>query len=276
MEVTPTGGGDFTNLITVIVVALGLLLLVGGLILFFRKYLVDWVKFKEREKLSLQFVLLQIRVPRGNEIKIDAIEQLFSTLSSLRQSGGILSVFKVQPHLSFEIVALHESIRFFVSCNKAHQDLIEKQIHGAYPDAEIKGVPEYNIFSETGEVAYVQLKLKNADYFPVKTFRDLPTDPLSALTSAFAKMQVNEGAAIQLMISPSGSSWKDAGKKWAKKQKEPGDEKNPKAPPDAKELEAVEGKLSKPGFDVSVRLVVSSTSEAAAKAHLTNIWTAFE
>ncbi len=218
MEVTPTGGGDFTNLITVIVVALGLLLLVGGLILFFRKYLVDWVKFKEREKLSLQFVLLQIRVPRGNEIKIDAIDQLFSSVSSLRQSGGILSVFKVQPHLSFEIVALHESIRFFVSCNKAHQDLIEKQIHGAYPDAEIKGVPEYNIFSETGEVAYVQLKLKNADYFPVKTFRDLPTDPLSALTSAFAKMQVNEGAAIQLMISPSGSSWKDAGKKWAKKQ----------------------------------------------------------
>ncbi|MDD5147411.1 MAG: type IV secretion system DNA-binding domain-containing protein [Candidatus Daviesbacteria bacterium] len=276
MEVTQASGIDFTGLIIAMIAVLGLLLLLAGIFLFLRKYLVDWIKYRGREKLSLQFVLLQIKVPRGNEVKIDAIEQLFATLSSLRKSGGMLGVLNPQPHLSFEVVALHESIRFFVACDKSHQDLIEKQIHGAYPDAEIKEVPEYNIFSETGEVAYTQLKLKNADYFPIKTFRDLPTDPLSALTSAFAKMQTNEGIAIQLMISPSGNTWKDLGKKWLKKQKEPGDEKNPKAPPDAKELEAVEGKLSKSGFDISLRIVTSSTSEAAAKAHLANIKTAFE
>ncbi|MDD5415394.1 MAG: type IV secretion system DNA-binding domain-containing protein [Candidatus Daviesbacteria bacterium] len=276
MEVTQASGIDFTGLIIATIAVLGLLLLLAGIFLFLRKYLVDWIKYRGREKLSLQFVLLQIKVPRGNEVKIDAIEQLFATLSSLRKSGGMLGVLNPQPHLSFEVVALHESIRFFVACYKSHQDLIEKQIHGAYPDAEIKEVPEYNIFSETGEVAYTQLKLKNADYFPIKTFRDLPTDPLSALTSAFAKMQMNEGIAIQLMISPSGNTWKDLGKKWLKKQKEPGDEKNPKALPDAKELEAVEGKLSKSGFDISLRIVTSSTSEAAAKAHLANIKTAFE
>ncbi len=276
MEVTQASGIDFTGLIIAIIAALGLLFLLVGIFLFLRRYFVDWIKFKDREKLSLQFVLLQIKVPRGNEIKIDAIEQLFATLTSLRKSGGILAAFKPQPHLSFEVVALHESIRFFVASHKSYQDVIEKQIHGAYPDAEIKEVPEYNIFSETGEVAYVQLKLKNADYFPIKTFRDLPTDPLSALTSALAKMQLNEGAAIQLMISPASSAWKDLGKKWLKKQKEPGDEKKPKSPPDAKELEAVEVKLSKSGFDVSVRIATSSTSEAAAKAHLANIRTAFE
>ncbi|MBU1000063.1 DUF87 domain-containing protein [Patescibacteria group bacterium] len=276
MEVTQTNGIDFMGLAVAVIVVLGLLLLLVGIFLFLRKYLVDWIKYRDREKLSLQLVLLQIKVPRGNEIKIDAIEQLFATLASLRKSGGMLAVLKPQPHLSFEIVALHESIRFFVACYKQHQDLIEKQIHGAYPDAEIKEVPEYNIFSETGEVAFVQLKLKNADYFPVKTFRDLPTDPLSALTSAFAKMQTNEGVAVQLMLSPSNNTWKDLAKKWLKKQKEPGDEKNPKPPPDAKELEAVEGKIAKPGFDISLRIVTSSTSEAAAKAHLANIKTAFE
>ena len=276
MEVTQTNGINFASFAALMIGVLAVLLLLAGIFLFLKKYFVGWIKYRGREKNSLQFVLLQIKVPRANEIKIDAAEQLFATIASLRKSGGLLSVFKVQPQLSFEVVALHESIRFFVSCHKSHQDLIEKQIHGAYPDAEIKQVPEYNIFSETGETAYAQLKLKNADYFPIKTFRDLPTDPLSSLTSALAKMQANEGAAIQLLISPSGSTWKDLGKKWLKKAKEPGDEKNPKPPPDAKELEAVEGKLSKSGFDTVLRIATSSSSEESAKAHLTNIKSVFE
>lgn len=276
MEVTQTTGIDYVGLLVAIVAILGLLLLFVGIFLFLRKYFVGWIKYRDREKNSLQFVLLQIKVPRGNEIKIDAAEQFFATFASLRKSGGMLSAFNPQPHLSFEIVASHESIRFFVACQRSYQDLVEKQIHGAYPDAEIKEIPEYNIFSENSKTAYAQLKLKNADHFPVKTFRDLPTDPLSALTSAFAKMQTGEGAAIQVMISPADSTWKDIGKKWLKKEKEPGDEKNPKPAPDAKQLEAVEGKLSKSGFETIIRIVASSTSEASAKAHLTNIKTAFE
>ena len=276
MEVTQTGGTDFLSLIIATAGALAFLSALIGLGFYLRKFLVGFIKHRDREKNSLQFVLLQIKVPRGNEIKIDAAEQLFATFASLRKSGGMLSFFKVQPHLSFEIVALHESIRFFVSCHKSHQDLIEKQIHGAYPDAEIKEVPEYNIFSEESQTAYAQLKLKSDNHFPIKTFRDLPTDPLSALTSALAKMQPNEGAAVQLLISPAGSSWKDQGKKWLKNEKDPGDEKNPKPAPDAKQIEAVEGKLSKSGFDSVIRIVTSSTSDESAKAHLTNIKAAFE
>ena len=277
MEVTTQSSGiDFVSLIMVVVAFFAAILLLIGIFLFFKKYFVGWIKHRNREKTSLQFVLLQVKVPRGNEIKIDAAEQLFATFASLQKSGGMLSVFTPQPQVSFEIVAVHESIKFFVSCHKTHQDLLEKQINGAYPDAEIKEVPEYNIFSENSQTAYTQLKLKSADYFPIKTFRDLPTDPLSAITSALAKMQPGEGAAVQLMISPSGGKWKDAGKKWIKKEKDPGDEKNPKPPPDAKQLEAVESKISKSGFDTIIRIVTSSTSSESAKAHLTNIKAAFE
>jgi len=277
MEVTQTQQGpDFVSLLMVVVAGAALILLSVGLILFLRKFLIGFFKYRQREKSSLQFVLLQIKVPRGNEIKIDAAEQLFATFASLRKSGGMLSFLEPQPHLSFEIVAVHESIRFFVSCHKSHQDLLEKQINGAYPDAEVKEVPEYNIFSETGETAYALLKLKNADYFPIKTFRDLPTDPLSAITSALAKMQLGEGAAVQLMISPSDDKWRDLGKKWLKNEKDPGKSDNPKPPPDAKQLEAVEGKTSRAGFNAAVRIVVSSTTSLSAKAHLTNIKATFE
>src|SRR3989344_2145177 len=156
MEVTTSTGPDFVSLIMVIIAVLAAILLLVGIFLFLRKYLVGWIKYRNREKSSLQFVLLQIKVPRENEIKIDATEQLFATLASLRKLGGMLSGFKPQPHLSFEIVATHESIRLFVSCHKSLQDLLEKQIHEAYPDAEIKEVPEYNIFSENSQTAYAQ------------------------------------------------------------------------------------------------------------------------
>ncbi|MBI2020486.1 hypothetical protein HYS94_03615, partial [Candidatus Daviesbacteria bacterium] len=279
MEVTEVAAApsiDFIGLLLTVVIIGAFLMVIFGLTFYLRKFILGWIKFREREKNSLQFVVLQVKVVRGNEIKIDAAEQFFSTFASLRKSGGILSAFKTQPHLSFEIVALHESIHFYISCHKEHQDLVEKQIHGAYPDAEIREVPEYNIFTETAKTAYASLKLKNADYFPIKTYRDLPTDPLSSVTSALAKMQPGEGAAIQLIISPSDDKWKDLGKKWLKKEKEPGDEKNPKTPPDAKQLEAVEGKIARSGFHTAIRIVTSSTSSEAAKAHLTNIRASFE
>ncbi len=252
-----------------------------GFLYFWWGALQQWYKYRDREKESLKFVLLQVTVPRANEIKIDAAEQFFATLSSIKTSDnglfmGQIKGFQVQPHLSFEIVALPESIRFYVSCHKKYQDLIEKQINGAYPDASIKETPEYNIFSETGQTAYAAYKLRAADHFPLKTYRDLPTDPLAGLTSALAKMQQGEGAVVQMIISPSENKWKDIGKKFLKKEKDPGDGDKPKAPPDQKQIEAVEGKIAKNGFNFVIRAVVSSTSKESAKAHLSNIKASLE
>lgn len=275
MEVTQAGP-DYGSMAILATAVLAAAMLVVGLILHFWKYFVGYVKYRDREKKSLSFVLLQILVPRGNEVKIDAAEQLFATLASLKKSGGWFKIFQPQPHLSFEIVALHESLKFYVSCHKSHQDLIEKQINGAYADAEVREVQEYNIFSEGGKTAYAQFVLKNADYYPVKTYKDLSTDSISAITSALAKMQLGEGAVIQIIISPTASDWKEKAKAWLKKEKDPGKPDAPKPPPDAKQIEAVESKISKPGFDTVIRVVTSSTSPESAKAHLANIRAAFE
>ncbi|MDO8498225.1 MAG: type IV secretion system DNA-binding domain-containing protein [bacterium] len=277
MEVgTTTGTPDILNLVWIIFAMFilgGVLLLVG---IYFGRYFLAWYRGKDREKYSLESVLLQVNVPRDNEIKIDATEQLFSALYSVKKATGFLNL-KPQSHISFEIVALHESIKFFISVHKSLQDLVEKQIHGAYPDAEIKVVPEYNIFSENGQTAYAMYGLRSQDFFPIKTYRDLPTDPLSALTSALAKMQPDEGAVVQLVLSPSAGKWKDIAKKWLKKEKDPGKpEGPPKPPPDAKQLEAVENKIAKSGFNVALRVVTSSSSKDSAKAHLSNIKAALE
>src|SRR3989344_4011216 len=235
-----------------------------------------YLRYKKREEYSLSFVVLEVAVPRDNEIKIDAAEQMFLAFASLRKSGMWGGKFTKQDHVSFEIVARKEDIRFFVAAPEKLKDMVEKQIHGAYPGAQVKEVEEYNIFSETGMVEFAQLALKKNDYYPIKTFRDLPTDPLSALTTALAKMGDGEGAVIQIMVSPAGSSWQKSGSSYVTSDKkcEADPEKAPyKEVP--RKLEAVGNKVSKPGFKTTIRVVVSSTSQQMAKSHLDNITTVF-
>ncbi len=280
-QVTSQTASDPLGFLISLVVGLVVLATLIGIGLYFWPYLKSWYKARGREKESLKFILMQITVPKANEIKIDAMEQLISSLYAIKASDnglfmGMFKGFKPQPFISFEIVALPESIRFYVACHRKHQDLVEKQINGAYPDAMVKEVPEYNIFSETGQVAYTAYKLKSANHFPIKTYKELPTDPLSAVTSALAKMQQGEGAVVQIMFAPADGKWKEGGKAFVKKEKDPGTGDKPKAPPDQKQLEAVEGKLSRNGFETIVRIVTSSTNKDSAKDHLTNIKTAFE
>lgn len=262
------------NLLAIFLTMIGTLLLfcLLGLIGWF---IYTWYKYKDREERSLKSVLLQVRVARNNEVKIDAMEQLFASLYSIKKGGWKMN-FSTQPVISFEIVAKKEDISFYVWMFQEHRDLVEKQIHGAYPDAEVREVEEYNIFTEEGKVAYKSLQLKKADYYPLKTFKDLPTDALSAITSALAKMGDNEAASIQLLISPAEGKWQGSGKAFVSSTKK--QESNPEAAAykvSGKELEAVENKVSRPGFEVSIRIIVVSPNEETAKMHLSNIQTGF-
>lgn len=232
-------------------------------------------KHRNREKGSIDSTLFQVSLPRGNEIKIDAMEQLFSGLYSIKK-GGWKQKFDIQPAISFEIVAKIEDIRFYVWSPKKHKDLVEKQIHGAYPDAEVTEVDEYNIFTNDGKVAYKSFQLGKASFYPIKNFKDLATDPLSAVTSALAKMGVGEAAAIQVLISPAESNWQKEGSHFiSSTKKQEADPEKAKFSTSARTLEGVEAKISKPGFETSIRIVCVAPSEEVAKSNLTNIGGAF-
>jgi hypothetical protein len=235
----------------------------------------QWWKFRNREKRSLDFVLLQVAVPRDNEIKIDAAEQMFASLYSVKK-GGFWQFLKPQEHFSFEIVAKKEDIRFYVSVPAKLRDLVEKQIHGAYPGAEVIEVDEYNVFSDTGKVAFATLKLSNATYNPIQIYKDLPVDPLSTITAAMAKMGDNEGAVLQVIVAPADKKWQRAGKNYiSKTKKTEADPETAQYNVDPKTYEAIENKCSKSGFAVTIRIVVSSTSKEAAEAHLSNLVSSF-
>ena len=261
-------------------------LTIGISVLFFTGYfmgmlLVALYKYRDREALSLQMVCLQVAVPRDNEIKTDAMEQIFNSLYSIKKGGmgpfGWFSFLQAQPHISFEIVAKKEDVRFYIVVPEKLRDLVEKQIHGGYPGAEIKIVEEPNIFSKDGHVQYSQLVMRSNPHFPLQVYKNLATDPIASLTSALAKMGDGEGAHIQILIVPADNKWKSKGRSWVAKTKK--NEANPEKASykvDPKTLEAVETKVSKNGFYVTIRTVMSSTDKAEAKAHMSNIKAAFE
>ena len=227
-----------------------------------------WIRNRNREEYSLSFVTLEVVLPRDNEIKIDAAEQLFASLYSVKNEEWY-SFLQSEHAVSFEIVGRKEDIRFYVSVPHELMELVEKQIHGAYPGAEIKAVEEFSIFDEKGKVAFESLVKSQAGYYPIQSFRDLATDPLSSITSFFAKMRDGEGAMLQVIVSPASHSWSKSGHGYISKSKK--DESNPDKASysvDPKALEAIERSSGKPGFEVSIRLVVNAPTKNEAHALL--------
>jgi len=250
----------------VIVLGIILILLIVAWSLF-----VIYLKYNNREEVSMNFVLLEIAVPKDNEIKIDAVEQMFASLYSIKK-GGFWKRFKAQQHISLEIVGKKEDIRFYVSCHKDNMELIEKMIAGTYTGTKVKQVDEYNIFYKDAKVAFAELALRSNSFRPLKTYKDLPVDPLASITSALAKFSENEAAAIQIIISPAESDWSKSGENFVAKIKK--DEANPekaKFKMNPQDMEAITNKTAKVGYLTTVRMVSIAPTEGQAKANLSNL-----
>jgi len=108
----PQGPGtlaDITYQLTTLAISLVILAFVflGLLGLFY--LVVLWRKEKQQHERSLDSVLLQVAVPRDNEVKIDVAEQMFASFYSIK-SGGFFSFLSSPDHLSFEIVGRPQDI----------------------------------------------------------------------------------------------------------------------------------------------------------------------
>ena len=49
----------------------------------------QWLKYHQREKYSLEMVMLQVLLPKDSEVKIEAMEQMFNALHSIEQGGWL-------------------------------------------------------------------------------------------------------------------------------------------------------------------------------------------
>ena len=241
-------------------------------------YIKKKLKKKDRNEKAVDGVLMEVRVPRENEVEIGAAEQMFANLYGIGgKADGIGEKFSVSNSVSFEMVGLPGEIRFFVHCPRKFADLVEKQILGSYQDADVTIVDEYNIFAPNTEIAYARLVLDEDSYLPIRTAEGFTGDPLANILSTLSKMSENEGAIVQLAVAPTDNTWQKGGSSFVQNvEKNNSDPEKKKINVPQEKLQAITKKISKPGLMAEIRIITSAPSKEIAKMHLDNIIAAFD
>ncbi len=146
--------------------------------------------------------------PAKEEKEMIAVaEQIFATLGHVERRD-FTTFLQGHESISFEIVSIDKKISFIINCPARLQDLVEKQIHAQYPNAQIDSVLPPRIVRQGSVTAGVELTLQKKFLFPIKTYKNMESDPLNALANSMSKLSEEEASAIQLIISPAPLGWR--------------------------------------------------------------------
>lgn len=249
--------------------------------------------------------ILQILVPRENDKTPLAAEQMFASLH------GILRDAKKSLDLvSFEIVSGAEGgIRFYTVVPGHLAEFVEGQIYAQYPNAEIRYVQDYTQIPRDTQtfVSTGVIELDKSYIFPIKTFRNFDVDPLAAITSAISDLKLGEEAWIQFNLRPVANYWQEESKKYITDVKEGkssagsigevlvnifkgiskamqtstdgksgGKEVVKLAPGQQEELNQVELKMLKLGFEVGIRIISKSPDQTRSEQILRDLVASFK
>lgn len=258
--------------------------------------IVTRIRHHFHKKRSENSVLLKVSVPLNNKILPDAAEALFTELHGVYKGDSlikkIISYFTGQEVFSFEIVAIHENISFFLFVPKSSQKIIENALYAQYASALIEPVWEYELFYANGATVFSELIKKNISALPIHTYRDtlqeggfqkledVSTDFLSAITNAMVNLKKNESIVVQLLIRPASNHWQQQGKKLVRKIHRKtfsfGKKIGQKLTSGEEQKEKlIEGAISRVGFETCLRIISTSTSEEKARTNEATIKAAF-
>ncbi len=183
----------------------------------------NYKKLNRLKLLNVDSVLLMLEIPRTNDKKELAAEQLFASLHGiLRDKQELKSSGGVQEHLSFEIVSTAGQIRFYVWVPKVLQSFVEGQIYSQYPTVQIYKMNEDYVDqrSKYPVTCVTELGLVDNEALPIKTFDNFEVDPLAGITGTLAKLDPDrtEEMWIQILARPVPDDWhKNVTDKWVQK-----------------------------------------------------------
>ena len=242
------------------------------------------------------------------EENISRAQIMYNIIASTAQKG-FRSKFYGQRHISFEIIANKGSVYYYTAVPVALVSVIEQALVSAYPTARLEEVEEHNIFSPVGKISGTiggELVLKESFAFPIATYQDIKRDAMQSLLNSFSTLSPEDGAGIQIMLRPAAKSWtgkavavaqkkkKDKGKKKGAslvgsyaaqiiaaplKAPEAGEDKKPEdkqlSSLEQSVVDAIEEKTRHPGYEVLIRLIVSSNTSQRSQTVLNNMKASF-
>ena len=176
-----------------------------------------------------EFILLAIDVPAIAVQTPKAVEQIFAHLSGAYEPANLWERWwqgKAQRWFSFEIVSIEGYIQFLVWTEKQARDLVEAAIYAQYPEAEITEVEDYvstlpeKYPDKEFDIHGVEFGLAANEAYPIRTYPDFKydvnpditfSDSMAALLENFTRVGKGENLWMQIIIVPTGNSWKEGG-----------------------------------------------------------------
>jgi len=242
---------------------------------------------------------------------ISKAQIIYNIIASTIQKG-FKSNFYGQRHLAFEIVGSQGFVYYYASVPLALLDVVKQAVSSAYPTARLEEVTEHNIFNKAGGINAVvggEFELKESFAYPIATYQDLKRDAMQTLLNSLSSLDKEDGAGIQILMRPANPGWRKAasaiasskrkGKKdgsggamqasnWVKSfavalakppegdSKDGGDKPKPElSNMEQSTLDAIDEKTRYPGYEVLIRVVVSSNVSQRSQAILNNIVASF-
>jgi hypothetical protein len=232
---------------------------------------------QEQVQLDDDTVLLLLQVPRTNDKKELAAEQMFASLHGLLTLPSQRKFRNVahRVRISFEIAVLEKRIGFYVCVPKYLKDFVEEQIYAQYPNVQISEVEDFSRVEESTTMSLAaEMRLANNQALPIKTFQSFEVDPLAAITATLAKFEEGEEAWIQLVMQPASKNWHRKSERYISGLREGGSGTSPGAlfkalvaPPEQKSstpklteydqarASGAEDKSHKLAFETSLRII---------------------
>lgn len=231
---------------------------------------------------------------------------IYNIIASTLQKG-LKSNFYGQRHFAFEIVGSQGFVYFYAAVPIALVEVVKQAINSAYPTARLEEVAEHNIFSPVGRASGTlggELTLKEHYAYPIATYQDLKRDSMQSLLNALSTLGKEDGAGIQILMRPANPSWRKAATDVASRKRKGEDKKlvgtglmkdvatalvkppeggggdGEKKKPELSNMEqatldAIDEKTRHPGYEVVIRVVVSSNISQRAQAILANVVASF-
>jgi hypothetical protein len=179
-----------------------------------------WRNWRKVEAAVPEGDLLVLEIPKANDKKELAAEQLFASLHGILRDRGELKLNNgAQEHLSFEVASVNGQIRFYAWVPRTLRSFVESQIYSQYPTVQIYEAEEdYVAHEREHSVVYSsEITLTDNEMLPIKTFQSFEVDPLAGITGTLAKLEsTGEEVWVQILVQPIADSWHKSSEQWIK------------------------------------------------------------
>jgi hypothetical protein len=243
------------------------------------------------------------------EENISKAQVIYSIIASTLQKGFKSKLYG-QRHFAFEIVGMKGFVYFYAAVPVTLVEVVKQAVVSAYPSARLEETSEHNIFNPVGKLTGTvggEFNLKEPFAYPIATYQDIKRDALQGILNALSTLDKEDGVGIQLLMRPANPSWRKTVLGIAGKKRK-GDKEGVKGgkqllnfgkdiatafvkPPEHKDekgggghdlssleqatIDSMEEKTRHPGYEVMIRVVVSSNISQRSQAILNNVIAAF-